>query len=441
MRTTDNNGGKTLTELGNYDFEDLSSIANRNLVDLQIENPDLLIFPQSLGLYRDDVEKSHIFSLNEDKLQTFNLMGFVGKNNTQLSICSRFAKNDQKDFFLHYMLHKVFSINLLKFDQTPNKDNIWDFLLYLFPYFLKKAYSQGIFKAYTKVEYNDANIKGTINIKRHIRFNIPFAGKIAYTTREYSYDNVITQLVRHTIEHIKTHTFGYGVLTNDSEIRDIVSKFLFVTQNSYNKNVRQKIINKNLKPVSHPYFTHYKMLQKICLRILRREKITYGNDKDKIYGLLFDGAWLWEEYLNTILKNDFIHPENKTGKHKNYLFEDNQSKSFQEIYPDFLSKSFPIIVGDAKYIPLGYQNEYSENSEKAKSVYYKTITYMYRFKSNYGFLVFPHPETYFDKIQKIKDTDGKLRKIGVAIPSNDKFIDFIKNMKIIENELSERLKT
>ena len=75
-------------------------------------------------------------------------------------------------------------------------------------------------------------------------------GKIAYTTREHSYNNDLTQLIRHTIEYIKTHPFGSGILTNESEVRDIVGKFNFVTQNSYNKNSRQKIISSNLKPNS-----------------------------------------------------------------------------------------------------------------------------------------------------------------------------------------------
>src|SRR5690606_28925213 len=128
--------------------------------------------------------------------------------------------------------------------------------------------------------------------------------------------------------HIKTHPFGSGVLSNDSEVRDIVSKFIFVTEKTFSKNSRPKIISANLKPVLHPYFTEYVALQKICLKILRHDKITFGKEKDKVYGLLFDGAWLWEEYLNTVLKNDFIHPENKTGKNRHYLFE-NDYKSFQ----------------------------------------------------------------------------------------------------------------
>ena len=202
MRTTDNNGGKNLDSFDSPNINDLTCIANRTLIDLQKDNPDLLVFPHSLGQYRDDVEKSHIFSLDDENLTTYNLMGFVGRNSSQLSISSRFAKDDKNDYFLHYMLQKVFSINLLKFDQTANKENIWDFLLYLFPYYLKKAYSQGLYKAYRKVEYNDANIKGAIDVKRHILRNITFMGKIAYTTREHSYNNDLTQLIRHTIEYI-----------------------------------------------------------------------------------------------------------------------------------------------------------------------------------------------------------------------------------------------
>jgi len=441
MRTTDNNGGKNLIGIESLNLRDLSCIANRTLIDLQKENPDLLVFPQSLGQYRDDVEKSPIFSLDDEKLTTYNLMGFVGRNSSQLTISSRFAKDDHNDYFLHYMLQKVFSTNLLKFDQTPNKENIWDFLLYLFPFYLKKAYSQGLYKAYRKEEYNDANVKGAIDVKRHILRNIPFMGKIAYTTREHSYNNNLTQLVRHTIEYIKTHPYGSGVLTNDSEVRDIVSKFVFVTQNSYNKNSRQKIISTNLKPVSHPYFTEYTMLQKLCLKILRHEKITFGKEKDKVYGLLFDGAWLWEEYLNTILKTDFIHPENKTGKNRQHLFEKNPpiySNDFQSIYPDFISRSVPKKVGDAKYIPLGRQKTYSDNSERATSIYYKTIAYMYRFSSNNGFLLFPNQETPFFETYKIKETNGILEKIGLAIPqASANFKEFIKSMN--ENEQEVRL--
>ena len=166
------------------------------------------------------------------------------------------------------------------------------------------------------------------------------------------------------------------------------------------------------------------------------EKITFGKEKDKVYGLLFDGAWLWEEYLNTILKENFIHPENKTGKHRQYLFENN----IQSIYPDFISRTAPISVGDAKYIPLDRQRTYSENSEKATNIYYKTIAYMYRYSSNSGFLLFPSQETTFYETYRIKETNGTLKKIGLAIPQkSDNFKEFIKSMNANEKEFKGQL--
>ncbi|AZA78117.1 restriction endonuclease [Chryseobacterium sp. G0186] len=431
MRTTDNNGGQSIEYLSEQNIRDLYSIGNKNLIDLKKDNPDLLIFPQILGKYNDDIEKSSIFSIDEEKLTTNNLMGFIGRNSSQLTISSRFAKDDKNDFFLHYMLQKVFSINILKFDQTTNKENIWDFLLYMFPHFLKKAYSQGLYKTYKKKDYNDANVKGSINIKKHLNKNIPFTGKISYSTREHSFNNNITQLIRHTIEYIKTHPYGIGILTNDIEIRNIIREINFATQNTYKTSFRDRIISDNLRPISHPYFTKYKILQKICLKILKHNKITFGTERDKVYGLLFDGAWLWEEYLNILLKEYFLHPENKTGKNRQYLFED-----FQPIYPDFISKSDPKIVADAKYIPLNKQHSYLDNSERAISIYYKTITYMYRFSSNHGILIFPHQEISYFKINKIKNTKGVIKKIGLAIPQNSANLkEFIYLMAQNEKEM------
>ena len=443
MRTTDYNGkeGKAIKELLSenevYDIKDLDKIANIQLDKIKLDdNHNLLIFPQNWNEYRDNIHKKTIFSLSDKNIKTHSIMGFVGRNKTQLTISSRFSKKDKHDYFLHYMLQKVFSINILKFDQTPNKENIWDFLLYLFPYYLKKAYLQGLYKAYKREEYNDANVKGTIDVKRHIRINIPFSGKIAYTTREHSHDNAVNQLIRHTIEHIKTHPFGSGILTSDSGTRDIVSKFCFVTQNSYNKNARQKIIAANLKPVSHPYFTEYKILQKICLRILQREKLTFGAENDKIYGLLFDGAWLWEEYIATILKEKGI--EHRTTI-KDKLFVNSITQN-QGIIPDFIcpikNTKNASFIGDAKYKHIDTKNNRED--------YFQIITYMFRYSCPKGYIIFP-----FDKDIENSDflrgrerdidneSNYKVIELGIEIPQKvEDFIDFQNQIRKNEQSLN-----
>ncbi|GMO24966.1 MAG: hypothetical protein Pg6A_12160 [Termitinemataceae bacterium] len=218
MRTTDNNRGKFLSEIGGVNSPDLSAIANKSLFDLCQDNPDLLIFPQELGAYHDDIGKLRICSLQDDKLTTYNLMGFVGRNDMRLTISSRFTQNDNRDYFLHYMLGKVLSLNIVNLDTTKDNEGIEDFLPYLFPAYLKKALSQGVFKEYRRNKYNNTNVRGSIDIPRHIRLNIPFVGKIAYNTREYSYDNAVTELVRHTIEHLKTSPLAGSVLTAGADI-------------------------------------------------------------------------------------------------------------------------------------------------------------------------------------------------------------------------------
>ena len=45
--------------------------------------------------------------------------------------------------------------------------------------------------------------------------------------------------------------------------------------------------------------------------ILNREEHGLGYQEQKIHGILFDVAWIWEEYVYTLLPKDFIHPRNK----------------------------------------------------------------------------------------------------------------------------------
>jgi 5-methylcytosine-specific restriction endonuclease McrBC regulatory subunit McrC len=439
IRTTDNNRGRTLSEIGGENTDDLKIIANRSLTELQKDYPNLLVFPKALGQYHDDVEKASIFSLHEGKLTTYNIMGFVGINDTQLTITSRFAKDDKHDYFLHNMLGKVLSINIVNLDTKTDADPIQDFLPYLFPAYLKNALTQGIYKQYQRDEYNNANVRGVVDVSRHIRLNIPFAGKIAYNTREYRYDNSMTELIRHTIEHIRTSPMFSAVLTADPDTRADVQRIIEYTP-LYNKNDRRKIIDKNRKPVPHPYFTEYLPLQRLCLQILQYEKVSFGMDKDQIHGLLFDGAWLWEEYLYTILKNDFTHPRNKTGEGREHLLVEQEGKPTQEIYPDYISKdrtADKVIIADAKYKHLENSNE-----EYGRDDYFQLLAYMYRFKSKRGFLLFPYGEnsgcqTLFSKKYEINGTDGELTKLGLVIPQqSDSYRNFC--AKIEQNEKSFR---
>ena len=397
------------------DLQNLAKIADVKIKDLKLDdNPNLLIFPRDFYQYGDKISESNIISLQGDKISTGNIMGFVGLGDTQLDIRSRFAQDDGRDYFLHYMLQKVFSINLFDIKHTSNKEQIFDFLMYLFPYHLKKALAQGLFKKYRTFEHNDANIRGIVDVSRHIRQNIPFRGTVAYNTRTHSYDNEITQLIRHTIEYIKTKPSGGVVLNNDLETRQCVSQIVAATP-TYKPTLRDKIIGQNLRPVRHPYFGAYTALQSLCIKILRHESIKFGNEKDKVYGILFDGAWLWEEYLATFLK-DFTHPQNRTGKGRKHLFTDNSGYC----YPDFYNNE---IVLDAKY------KGYTDWSKVQGDDLYQVITYMHILNLKRGGFIVPK-ETANLTPKTLNGVGGTMNIYGMTVNHEaNNFLDYAKAMK------------
>jgi len=419
LKVTDNNCGvKIEKEL----IPDLKLIANKRISSLISEdNPNLLIFPNDLSQNGDEISEEHIFNLHDTTLTTCNIMGFVGVNESEITIQSRFAR-DNKDYFLHYMLQKVFSINLFDLKHGMNNESIFDFLLYLFPFYLKKALRQGLYKEYHKQAYNDSNIKGSINISKHIQRNIPFIGNVAYQVREHSFDNNITQLIRHTIEFIKQHKYAQGILDLDSETKHCVNEILQITP-KYVFRERLTIINRNLKPFSHPYFFEYKELKKICMQILKYEGLKYGKEKDKVYGLLFDGAWLWEEYLNTFLSNNgFKHPKNKTSEGAIYLFNNSKGKRF----PDFWKENF---ILDAKYKRIV---KYVDRNDMNQ-----IISYMYVKQAQIGGFIVPSDNDDYkakeEKIGQLNGYGGEINIWSLSIPQQaDNFTEFCKRMN--ENE-------
>ena len=472
LQITDNHDWKVIKEcvlspddsdLDNV-ISDLEMIANLKIGELKIDdNPNLLVFPRDLHQHGDEIGESHIISMKDDMISTGNIMGFVGVNDTQLDIKSRFAQEDEEDYFLHYILQKVFAINLFDIKHTTNEQRVFDFLLYLFPYYLKKAIAQGLFKKYRRFEHNDANIRGPINISRHIRENIPFRGTVAYTTREHSYDNEITQLVRHTIEYIRTKQNGTCILNNDSETKESVSQIVMATQ-TYNTRERSRVINQNLRPIRHPYYSEYTPLQKICLQILRHESLKYGHEKDKVYGILFDGAWLWEEYLNKIFiehKLDITHAENKTGKNGIQLY-----KGSNKYFPDFYRKTKDDNTGDlsfvldAKYKRLGVDSAIDEqngtnNVSISHDDLFQMITYLHVLPAKKCALIYPiepnetsNSEIIVSSSRELYGLGGEIYGIGLRIPkvlSGQNYSDFcvsmngVKHITGIEKALIETL--
>ena len=417
--------------LSEEQWEDLSLIAGRtvkNLCDRDETGMSLLVFPDSLDVYGDKISDSTIIDIQDNTISSGNLMGFVGCRDTRLRIHSRFDIGEN-DYFMHYMLEKVFSVNMFDLKYSTDTESVFDFVLFLFPFFLKKALSQGLYKEYVTYRHNDDRVRGVVEIARHIRLNIPFSGNVAYKTREHTADNDMMELIRHTIEYIRSKEFGVGILSHDEETKDNISSVVDATP-TFEKNERQKVISRNLRAKIHPYYSEYEPLRKLCIQILRQEEIKYGKDDETVYGVLFDGAWLWEEYLNTVLeKLDFEHPENKKGLGAIHLFTPKRGPR----YPDFFNES---MVLDAKY------KRYSEAGITGigREDLAQVISYMYIMKLSIGGFLVPGGEFVRIERETLHGYGGNMFLLNLPIPKDVKsYEEFHERMKFFEKDFSQNI--
>ena len=430
------------------------------------------------GVDNDDVNEYHFniyihsrFDYTSDKI-LFKQSNEDDSNNNN-------SPNFNHDYFLHYMLQRVLNINLFECDpDTKDNQSELGLLLYFFPGLLRRAMKQGLYKQYVHREYNDAKVRGPIDVSRHIRYNIPFCGKIAYSATEYDYDNPITELVRHTIEYIRHHEWASGLLSQSDETMQDVQLIVNNTER-YNANERCRIVQQNIRLLNHPFYTEWRPLQHLCLSILRHDDIRYDSaeDEDRIHGILFDGPWLWENYLWWLFNEKglgFIHPDNRTGENAIHLFErdgagkevdndngiyDNDGKTPR--YPDFYKpkdaaqkSQLALEIWDAKFI------RYDGNNSINRDNVHQLVTYLYIQNNTNNIcktagVVYPIEANKNDnksdckKIGTLMGFGAKLCKWGLKIPGKKDaqlkkqtydYTYFTKVMKKNEDEFIEQYK-
>ncbi|MFT8752778.1 MAG: hypothetical protein ABF750_06645 [Oenococcus oeni] len=404
----------------------------------QLVQEDVFLFPETLQESEDVTGDQFILQSIDENYRTSNIMGFLAFENEQLIIASRFSKG-KYDYFFQYLLQRTLRLPNILNDQTvanPN-EQVLSLLSFLFPHYLKLAMRKGIFKTYVLHKYNDNDVKGTIDISRHIKINTPFIGSVAYHQREFSYDNNLTELIRHTIEFIKSQSYGSQLLKN---VKNEVTAIVEITQD-YEFHNREKVLRKNNEhPVKHAYFREYGDLQRLCSMILKHKKYQMGFGKERVQGILFDGAWLWEEYLNSLIGDWFYHPMNRSKKGKQWLFQNNKG----EIFPDFIGQSeFPNrIVADAKYKPT--KNIHGKD-------YLQLLAYMFRFDAKKGFYLYPEKENH--QVEELKLNQGTsyeqnvqarndiaVFKYGLKIPNEViNYDDFVRQIKRNEQDFVSRI--
>lgn len=286
-----------------------------------------------------------------------------------LQIQSRFDTMDDeefKPFFLVTMLKSYFDIKTVTTVPSNEEDFFYFLLIIMFKNQVIEAYQKGYYKTYHRFEENNDRIKGSIDIARHIKLNMGMEnGKVAYSYREHTVNNYLNHLIIEAFSYLKKKysDYVYEMIETERDFGKILDQLKYdIGYPLYSPNL---LASKNLNPLSHPYFTEYEQLRKICLKVLRDEGVSPFEDSmgSEVEGFLFYIPDLWEIYLQ---KNMTLNHCTVKGQEEIKVFDYGNSRTYEgSTYPDFVfcDGDKPFMILDAKFKPA-----WGETISKKKSI-------------------------------------------------------------------------
>ncbi len=444
--------------------EVLKNYAGKTIGELKRNNDGLILYPPpSKDNKGEDFEKQCLFTGDgEEAFHTTNVMGVISlpageaEERLTLAIGSRFdvirekgpdekwLPLNRKQPFLTYLLAQSLDLHVSnwKIQSTDKNFNYWLLLTaLLWAFHLREALRKGILKVYVNRRANDERFQGAFDISRHIKQNTPFVGKVAYRYREHSADNPVLHLIRAAGERARVELGPlWQFVIGDPDVRRAFAALEEITPSYQGRDIRRLVLS--ARPVRHPYYSEYEELRKLSVRLLLGEgEALYGEkcSDGQIYGILFNGAWLWERYLARVLGPlGFHHCEKETVR---FL-------TGPKFIPDFINYRGPEKDGNnASWILDAKYKDWSGNRDDIHQV----LSYMYLTGATRGGVIYPKPSDAGDKAELIPKLLATPRRhegaeaeywyeIALPVPQGvDDVFTVHKQMKITEEDLRSKL--
>lgn len=279
-----------------------------------------------------------------------------------LRIESRFDAANNADEIKSYFAATLLSYGNIKdinvADVICDDNNLFDCLLVvLYAQNLLKANYKGPYRTYRQFESNDNRIRGAIDIARYIKLDIgQDNGRIACKYRENTVNNYLNILILKTYEYIKIKYPGITkrIIDNNPMLKGLLDMFRYEVD--YQSVSLKTAISKNQKPISHPYYSEYELVRKVCLQLMRGEgKSIFESSEKTVNGFLYYLPDLWEEYLHSVFTEAFIGTDIKVNeqaeqgyvrrKETNISTYDSQNKLLKNnLYNEYLCVARPDFV-------------------------------------------------------------------------------------------------
>ena len=228
-------------------------------------------------------------------------------------------------------------------DSKQDEDYFAYIVEYLFLHAFEKARLAGFPRQYKKIQMQTTKYRGSLNVPKHIRNDLPFLGKMSVTYREQQIPKEIVNVLYCALKNFSKSAYNtQKVKKYEQELKPLAT--CKSVTNSDIKNAQK------CSAIQNPLFAQYKKVLKYAEIILKRNGLRFDSESSnsEIRGFLVDVSELWEVYLEKILQDNF--PDwNINGQYEMPFYK--ESTFFgRDFYPDLLlEKDNQYAVFDAKF--------------------------------------------------------------------------------------------
>lgn len=411
-------------KIGESERKLLEKFGSKKLKDLAVEANSFVVLNE--GHLDDSSRKEQPFftfvKKDDDSfhLDTGNLMGvlrFCDKEkgaSVQVEVLSRFDKGGN-NFFLNYLLSKAFNCALGAEPVSAQRSSLLDILLdIVFVRRLGEASKAGLLRHYREYRNNDWNFKGSLDLARHIRENVPLMHGIAYRKREIDLDVPVNRMI--LMAALTVNRRHPEFFEGDRDASDALRQLRMGVTDE--RDLRTLLSRRDCRePVTHPFFREvWEPLRQIARMILEDEQWTlFSQDatEDEVSGVVFDGSWLWEEYLAHVLsRKGFRHcVKGKSPEGMLYSLKNSRTgRSVGPMFPDFVLKEGGryLQIADAKYKQPGLLRDDR----------LQMIAYAHVFEAKTVRVIYPPPLDEAEKKQRKSDASSEDEQLEDATGQN-----------------------
>lgn len=380
-----------------------------------------------------------VFKDQDGVLRTQKYIGLFEYQGTQVVIGSRFdvsgpAGAPRPPFFLQYLMENFLGESMLFLEDVGGicGGDLFDGLLAAkLAVQLQRAWKKGRLRAYRTFRYNDSQVKGQLDVPRHIRENMGLKnGRIAYQTREYSLNNAWNILFLQAAAAARAR---HPALLRrlEEELPEFQAALQGLQRDipNWSRPRQDWVLEHTRQKISNPIFRDYEGVRPTARSILRRmgaDPFAAGHSQ-VVTGAFLDIDRLWERLLEERLFRGAPTPFAQLPQPV--------PDSWRTIRPDFFWKDLGVVL-DAKNRPVWSRTLRQETwSEFVREDVHQVLGYMITLECKVCGVIFPM--TGDAPRDPVPDLGRWFWRVPVLIPGADCYPDF---RRALDQEL-DRLRT